>query len=160
MESLRLNWWWVEYVVGCCLVNKSHPTLCDPMDCSTPDFPVLHYLPKFAQTQVNWVSDAIQPSPPLSSPSPSALSLSQHQGLFQWVGCLLQVARVLELQVQGQAFQWVFRMISFRTDWLDLRAVQMTLESILHNLKASILWCSAFFMVQLSHWYMTTRKKP
>ena len=70
----------------CCgSVTKSCPTLCSPMNCSTPGFPVLNYLPQFAQTHVHWVSDAIQPSHPLSPPS-LALNLSQHQGLFQWVG--------------------------------------------------------------------------
>ena len=65
---------------------NSCPTLCNPMNCSTPSFPVLHYLPEFAQTHVHWVGDSIQPSYPLSSPSPPALNLSQHQGLSQWVG--------------------------------------------------------------------------
>ena len=63
---------------GCCSVGKSCPTLCDPTNCSTPDFPVLHYLPEFAQTQVHWVSDTIQPSYPLSPPSPLAPIFSQH----------------------------------------------------------------------------------
>ena len=67
----------------CCSVPKSCLTLCDLMNCSTPDFPALHYLPEFAQSNVPWVSDAIQPSRPLLFPSPLALSLSQHQGLFQ-----------------------------------------------------------------------------
>ena len=82
----------------------------DSLDhCNALGFPVLHYLPEFAQTHVCWVSDAIQPSPPLSPPSPLALSLSQHRGLFQWVGSLHQVAKVLELQLQHQSFQWIFR---------------------------------------------------
>ena len=84
-------------------------TLCDLMDCSTPDFPVLHYLLEFSQTHVPLVSDAIQPSHPLLSPSSPALSLSQHQGLFHWVSSLHQVAKVLELQLQHQFFQWIFR---------------------------------------------------
>ena len=71
--------------------------LCDPMNCSTPGFPLRHQLPELAQTHVHWVGDAIQPSHPLSPPSPPALSLSQHQGLFQWVSFLHQVAKVLEL---------------------------------------------------------------
>ena len=131
----------------CCSVAKSCPTLCNPMDCSTPGFPVLHCLPEFAQTHVHWVGDAIQPSPPLSPPSPPALSFSRHQGLFQWVGSFHQMATVLELQ--QQSFQWIFRLISFRIDWFDLLAVQGTLRSLLqlHNLKASILQQSAFFMV-------------
>ena len=76
-----------------------------PTDCSTPGFPVHHQLPELAQTHVHWVSDAIQPSHPLSSPSPSAFNLSQHQGLFQWVSSLHQVAKVLEFQLQLQSFQ-------------------------------------------------------
>ena len=94
-------------VVCCfCSVVKSCPTLCDPTECSNPGFPVLHYLPESAQTHVHWISDAIQPSHPLSSLSPSAPSLFQHQGLFHWVGSSYQVAKVLELQ--HQTFQWVF----------------------------------------------------
>ena len=80
----------------CCSVAQLFLTLCDPKDCSTPGFPVLHYLPEFAQTHVHWVHDAIQPSHPLPPPSPPALYLSQHQSLFQWV-FLHQVAKVLEL---------------------------------------------------------------
>ena len=82
--------------------------LCDPMDCSTLGLPVHHQLPEFAQTPVHGVGDVIQPSRSLSSPSP-ALSLSQHQGLFQWVSSSHQVAKALELQLQHQSFQWIFR---------------------------------------------------
>ena len=92
----------------CCLVAQLHLTLCEPVDCSTPGFPILHHLPEFAQTQVHWVSDAIQPSHPLSSRSP-AFNLSQHQGPFQWVSSLHQVAKGLELRLQHQSFQWIFR---------------------------------------------------
>ena len=91
----------------CSSVTKSCPTLGNPVDCSTPGFSVLHYLLEFAQTHVLWVSDATQPSYPLSSPSLLALNLSQHPSLFQWVGSLHQVARILELQ--HQSFQWMFR---------------------------------------------------
>jgi len=87
------------------------------MNCSTLGFPVLHYLLEFAQTHVQWVSDAIQPFHPLSSPSPLALNLSQHQGLFQWVGSAYHVVKVLELQLQPQAFQWIFK-VDFLYDWL------------------------------------------
>ena len=90
-------------------VAQSCLTLCDPMDCSTPGFPVHHQLPEFTQIHVHWVSDAIQPTHPLSSPSPPDLNLSQHQGLFQWVSSSHQVAKVLELQLQHQSFQWIFR---------------------------------------------------
>ena len=92
--------------------------LCSPMDCSTPGFPVLWYLLEFAQIHVHWVGDAIQPSHPLSPPSSPALSLSQHQGLSQWVTSLHQVAKVLELQLQHQSFQWIVR-VDFLWDWLD-----------------------------------------
>ena len=85
------------------------PTLCDPMDCSTPGFPVHHQLPGFTQTHVHWVGDAIQPSHPLSSPSPPTFNLSQYQGHFKWVSSLHQVAKVLEIQLQHQSFQWIFR---------------------------------------------------
>ena len=84
----------------CCSVAKSCPTLCNPMNCSTPALHVLLYLPEFAQTHVHWVSNAIQPPHPLSSPSPPAFNLCQHQGLFQWVDSSHYVARVLELQLQ------------------------------------------------------------
>ena len=82
----------------CCWVAKSCLTLCDPVDCSTLGFPALHHLPEFTQTRVLWVSDAIQPSHPLSPPSPPVLNLSQHQGLFRWVDSLYQMAKGLELQ--------------------------------------------------------------
>ena len=85
------------------------------MDCSTPGFPVLHYLPEFAQTHVHWVDDAIQPSHLLSPPTPTVLSLSLHQDLFEWVGALHQIARVLELQLQS--FQWIFS-IDILQEWL------------------------------------------
>ena len=130
------------------LVAQLCPTLCDPMDCSTP------------QTHVHWVGDAIQPSHPLSSPSLPAFNLSQHQGIFKWVSSLHQVAGVLEFQLQHQSFQLTLWLISFRMDWLDLLAVQGTLKSLLqhHSSKASILQHSALFIVQLSHPYMTTGK--
>ena len=93
------------------------PTLCNAMEFSTPSFPVHLYLPGFVQTLVHWVGDAIQPSHHLSPPAPPALILSQHQGLFQWVSSLYQVAKLLELQLQYQSFQWIFE-IDFPLDWL------------------------------------------
>ena len=84
-------------------------TLCNPMDRSTPCLPVHHHLPKFTQTHVHWVGDAIQPSHPLSSPSLLAFNLSQHQGHFKRVSPSHQVAKVLEFQLQHQSFQWLFR---------------------------------------------------
>ena len=89
--------------------TKSCLTLCNPMNCSTPGLPVHHQLLESTQTYVHWVSDAIQPSRPLSSRSPPALNLSQHQGLFQWVNSSHQVAKVLEFQLQHQSFQWTPR---------------------------------------------------
>ena len=125
-------------------VAQSCPTLCDPMDCSTPGFPVYHQLPELAQTHVYPVGDAIQPSHPLLSPSLLASNLSQNQDIFQWASFLLQVAKVLQLQLQS--FQWMFRVD--RIDWFDLLAVQGTLKSLLqhHNSKTSILQHSVFFM--------------
>ena len=130
------------------------------MGWSMPGFPVLHHVLELAQTHVHWIGDTIQPSHPLSSPSPPVFSLSKYQGFFQWVGSLYQVAKVLELQLQHQSFQWIFRTDFYRYDWFDLIAVQGTLKSLLqhHSSKASILGGSAFFTVQLSHTYMTTRK--
>ena len=84
-------------------------TLCNPMNRSTPGFPVHHQLPELAQTQVRLDGDAFQPSHPLSSPSPPTFNLSQHRGLFQWVSSSHQVAKVLEFQLQHQSFQWLFR---------------------------------------------------
>ena len=94
---------------------------------------------------------------PLLPPSPPALSLSQHEGLFQWISSSHQVTKVLELQ--HQSFQWILRVISFRFDWFDLLALQGTLKNLQnHSSKVSILWCSAFFMVYLSYPRMTTGK--
>ena len=141
-------------------VTLSCLTLCYPMNRSTPGFPVHRQLPEFTQNHAHWVSDAIQPSHPLLSSSPPASNPSQHQGLFLWVSSSHEMAKVLEFQVQHQSFQWTPSLISFRMDWLDLLVVQGTLKSLLqhHSSKASILWRSAFFTVQLSHPYMTTRK--
>ena len=90
-------------------VVQSCPTFCHPMDGSMPGLPVHHQLPEFTQTHVHRVSDAIQPSHPPSSPSPPALNLSQHQGLFKWVSSLHQVTKVLEFQPQHTSFQWIPR---------------------------------------------------
>ena len=107
----RINTAWLHFCEAacCCSGAQSCPALCNPIDCSMPGLPVLHHLQEFAQTHIHWVSDAIQPSHPLLSPSPPAFHLSQHQGLFHWVGSSHQVAKVLELQLQHQSFQWIFR---------------------------------------------------
>ena len=90
-------------------VPQSCCSLCNPMNHSTPGFPVHHQLSEFTQTHVHWVGDAIQPSHPLSSPSLQAFNLSQHQSLFKSVSSSHQVAKVLEFQLQHQSFQWIFR---------------------------------------------------
>ena len=137
------------------------PTLHEPINCSTPGLPVHHQLQEFTQTHVHQVSDAIQPSHSLSSPSPSALNLSQHQGIFKWVSSSHQMAKVLEFQLQYQSFQWIFRIdfLYFPLDWFDLLAIQGSLESLLqhHNSKVSIFRHSAFYMVQLSQEYYHSR---
>ena len=130
------------------------------MDCSMPSLPVHHQLPEFTQTHVHWVGDAIQPSHPLLSPSPPDLNLSQHQGLFKWVSSLHQVPKYWSFNFNISPSNEYSGLISFRMDGLDLLAVQGTLKSLLqhHSSKASILWCSAFFIVHLLHPYMTTGK--
>ena len=135
-------------------------TRCDPMDCSIPGFPVYHQLLEFAQTHVHWVGDAIERAHPLLSPFPPAFNLPQHQGLFLWFNSSHQMAKVLELQLQHHPSNECSGLIYFRMDWLDLHAVQGTLKSHFqhHSSKTSILWCSAFFIVQLSYPYTTTRK--
>ena len=130
------------------------------MNRSTPGLPVHHQLPKFSQTHVHQIGDAIQPSHPLSSLSPPALNPSQHQGLFQRVNSSHELAKILEFQLSISPSNEHPGLISFRMDWLGLLEVQGTLKSLLqhHSSKASILRHSASFTVQLSHPYMTTGK--
>ena len=113
-----------------------------PLDFSTPGFPVLHCLPEFAQSHVHWVGDAIQPSHPLSFPSLSTFNLSQHQGLFQWVGSSHQVAKVLEFQ--HQSFQWIFR--------IDFPLGLTGLISLISSTYTSALF---FCLLLRYNWYMT-----
>ena len=129
------------------------------MDYTRPGFPVLHYLLGFAEIHVHWVSDAIQPSHPLSPPSP-VLNLSQHQSLFQWVSSLHRWPKYWRFSFSISPSNEYSGLICLRFDWFDLLAVQGILKSLLqhHSLKASILQCSVFFMVQLSHPYITTGK--
>ena len=128
------------------------------MDCSIPGLPVLHQLLELAQTHAHWVSYAIQPSHPLTSHSRPAFNLSQHQGLFQWVRFLHWWPKYWSFKISP--FNEYSGLISFKIDWFDLLAVRRTLKSLLrhHSSKASILQCPAFFIVQLSHPYMTTGK--
>ena len=124
------------------LVAQSYLTYCDPMDCSMPGFPVHDQFSEVTQTHVHWVGDAIQPSHPLSSLSPPAFNLSQHQGLFKWVSSSHQVDKVLEFHLQYQSFQWIFR-----TGLISLQS--KGLSSLLQHpsSKASVLQHSAFFIV-------------
>ena len=133
----------------CCSEAKSCLTLCDPMDCSMPGFPVHHQLPKLAQTHVHWVSDAIQPSHPLSSPSPPTFNLSQHQDLFQWVSQLHQVAKstgdspsasVLPMNIQD----WFPLGL---TDWISLKS-----KGFSRVFSNTAVQKHQFFSAQLSLW--------
>ena len=138
-------------------VAQSCRTFCDPMNRSRPGLPVHHQLAEFTQTHVHWVSNFIQPSHPLSSPSPPTFNLSQHQGLFKWLSSSHQVAKVLEFQLQlPMNIQDWFPL--GLTGWISLQP--KGLNSLLqhHSSKASVLWSSAFFIVQLLHPYTTTGK--
>ena len=141
-------------------VAQSCLTLCDPMNHSMPGLPVHHHLPEFTQTHVHQVGDATQPSHPLLYPFPPAPNPSQHQGLFQWVNLHIRWPKYCSFSFNISLSNEHPGLISFRMDWLDLLTVQGTLKSLLqhHSSKASILRCSAFFIVQLSHPYMTTGK--
>ena len=133
--------------------------LCNPMDCSTPGFPVLHYLPELAQTHVHLLSDDIQPAHPLSSPLLLLLIIPSNRVFSNESTLNIRWPKYWSFNISIGASSEYSRLISFRIDWFDLLA-QGTLKSLLqqHNSKTPILRCSAFFMVQLSHLYMTTRK--
>ena len=142
------------------LVTQSCPTLYDPKDCILPGFLVLHQLLEFAQTHVYWVSDAIQSSHTMSSPSLTAFNFSQHECFFQWVSSSHQEAKGLEFQLQHQSFQWIFR-TDLLYDWLvwphcNPKDSQESFPT--PEYKSIILQHFAFFMVQLSHPYMITGK--
>ena len=128
--------------------------------CSRPGLPVHHQLLEFTQTDVHRVADAIQPSHPLSSPSPPAPNPSQHQSLLNESTLRMRWPKYWSFSFSFIPSKEIPGLISFRMDWLDLLAVQGTLKSLFqhHSSKASILWHSAFFGVQLSHPYMTIRK--
>ena len=133
-------------------VAESCPTLCNPMDCSRQGFPVHQQLPELAQTHVHQVGDAIQQSHLLSSLSPPAFNLSQHQSIFSRVSSLHQAAKVLEFQLHISPSNEYSGLMSFRIDWLDVLVLQGTLKSLQHHSsKASVLQHLAFFVVQLSH---------
>ena len=142
------------------LVTQSCPTRCNSMDWSMPCFSDHHQLPEFSQTHVHWFSDAIQPSHPLSSPSSPAFSLSQHHSLFQWSVLHIKWPKYWSFSFSISPSNVYSGLITFRIDWFDLFAVQETLKSLFqhHSSKVSILQCSAVFMAQLSHPYLTTGK--
>ena len=141
-------------------VTQSCLTHCNPMNRSTLGLPVHHQLPKFTQTHVHRVRDAIQPSHPLLSPSPPALNPSQQQSLSNELTLCMRWPKYWSFSFSISPSKEHPGLISFRMDWLDLLAVQEIRKSLLqhHSSKASILRCSSFFTVQLSHPYMTTGK--
>ena len=130
--------------------SLSRIRLCNRMDCSTPGLPVHHQLSELTQTHAHRVGDAIQPSHPLSSPTPPTFNLSQHQGLFQWISPSHQRANYWSFSFSISPSNEHPGLI-LRMDWLDLLAIQGTLKSLLehHSSKASVLQCSVFFMVRL-----------
>ena len=133
-------------------ITQSCLTLCNPKDCSMPGLTVHHQLPELVQTHVHEVGDSTQPSHSLLSPSP-AFNLSQNQGFSNEPILCIMWPKYWSLNLSASPTNEYSGLISFRLDWLDLLAVQGTHKSLLqhHSLKASILWHSAFFMVQLSH---------
>ena len=147
---------WLSSVAHFC------PTLCKPIDCSMPGFPVQHQSPELAQTHVHRVSDAIQPSHPLSAPSPPASNPSQHQSLFQWVNTLHEMARVLECQLQHQSFQWTPRTDLLQnglvgSPWSPRDSQESSPTPQFKSINSSVL---RFLHSPLSHPYLATGKKP
>ena len=150
----------ILYSVQFSSVAQSCPTPCDPMNRSTPGLPVRHHLLEFTQTHVHRVGDAIQPSHPLSSPFPPAPIPPSIRVFFNESTLRMRCPEYWSFSFSIVPTKEHPGLISFRMDWLDLLAVQGTFKSLLqhHSSKASILRCSAFFTVQLSHPYMTTGK--
>ena len=144
------NWLAVQF----CSATQSCPTVCNPMDCSTPRFPLHHQLLELTQTHVHQGGDAIQPPHSLLLPSPT-FNLSQHQVFSNESVLPIRRPKYWSFSFSISPSNEYSELISFRMDWLDILAIQGTLKSLLqhHNPKASILQCSAFFIVQLSHPY-------
>ena len=161
MAFLMKSMLFTVYSVQFSSVAQSCPTLCDPRNRSKPGLPVHHQLPEFTQTHVRRVGDAIQPFQPLSSPSPPAPPIPPTISVFSNESTLrMRWPKYWSFSFSISPSKEHPGLMSFRMDWLDLLAVQRTLRSLFqhHSLKASILWCSAFFIIQLSHPYMTTGK--
>ena len=140
---------------NCCSVTQSHLALCDPVDWSTSGFPALYYLLEFTQTHVHWISDAIQPFPPLSLP---LFLLSAFPSIREFSNVCIRWPKYWSFSFSISPSNEYWGLISLKISWFDLLAVQATLKGLLqhHSWKASILWCSAFFTVQLSQLYVTT----
>ena len=142
------SWTWIGR--HCCSVAKSRLTLCDPVDCSTSDFPVLYHLPEFAQTPVHWVSDTIQPWHPLSPPSPLPSIFPSIRAFSSESALHIKWPEYWSFNLSISPSNLYSGLRSFRIDWFDFLAVQRTLKSLFCiKSKASILPCSAFFMVLL-----------
>ena len=138
----------------------NHVRLCNPKDCSTPGCPVHHQLLELTQTHICWIGDAIQPSHPLSSCSPSAINFSHHQDHFKLVSSSHQMAKYWSFSYSISPSNEYSGLISFPSGWTGCNCIPRDSQesSPHHRSKASILWCSAFFIVQLSHPYMITGK--
>ena len=126
-------------IFSCCSVSKSCLTLCHPKNCSMPGFSVLHCFREFAETHVHWVNVAIQPSHPLSPLSPLAFNLSQHQDIFQWTVFSHMVAKILELQLQHQSFQWVWNPLQNHPQWIRWTPLSTHLMSTFRGVSYCIL---------------------
>ena len=162
LESPPLSTASVRYIQWCCYcsVAESCPTLYNPMVYNTLGSSVLHHLPGLAQTHVHWVSDVIQLSHPLLSPYPLAFSLSQHQGLSNESAIHITWPKHWSFNFNISPPNEYSGLISFRIHWFGLLEVWGTLKSLLpnHTSQASVLQLSTFFMVHLSHPYMTIGK--
>ena len=145
----------------CSSVTQSWLTFCNPMDCSIPGLPVPHHLPEFAQVFVYCIGDVIQLSHPLMPSSPSALDLSQHQRFSSELSFHIRWPQYWRLSFSISPSSEYSGLITLKIDWFDLLAVQRTFQSLIqhpHSWKASILWCSAFFMIQILQPYLITGK--
>ena len=152
MWSISFRYWPFCYQFSS--VAQSCLTLCDPMNCSTPGFSVHHQLLEFTQTHIHWVGDAIQPSHPLSSPSPRTFNVSQHQGLFKWVNSLQRMAKVLAFQLQHQSCQWTLSTDRSPLGWTSLISLQSKGLSRVFNIEYIQVYKYIHIPVYILHVYM------